>query len=158
MSFALAVEATPEVRGALRPGLAALATAHRNRVRYRASRDLRGSIDIDRATAARYPNAPRWDYVVGWKPHGASADVVSWIEVHPATPHGATEVLTKLRWLRRWLRMASPALERLPREFVWIASGKVSPNLTNSLGPKLAQQGLTFAGRVHTLQNSPVQP
>ena len=158
MSFARAVEATPDVRYALRPGLAALATAHRSRVRYRASRDLRGSIDIDRATAARYPNDPRWDYVVGWTPQGASADVVSWIEVHSATPHGATEVLSKQRWLRGWLRVASPALERLPREFVWIASGKVSPNLTNSLGPKLAQQGLTFAGRVHTLQHAPARP
>ena len=158
MSFARAVEATPDVRHALRPGLAALATADRNRVRYGASRDLRGSIDIDSTTAARYPSDPRWDYVVGWKPQGASGDVVSWIEVHPATPHGATEVLSKLRWLRGWLRVASPALERLPREFVWIASGKVSPNLTNSLGPKLAQQGITFAGRVHRLQNSPTRP
>jgi hypothetical protein len=147
MKFSRAVRKTPALREALRPGLRALKPIDRTRLGCVRSGLLTGSVDVDAALAVHYPNDPRWDYAVGWKQPSQRREMVSWIEVHPATTGGTVEVLRKLDWLQRWLSGYAPMLQQLPREFVWIASGKVAPNLTASIGPILAKRGVRFGGR-----------
>ena len=55
MNFADAVERTPEIAECLKNGLQALKRQDRNQIRYNASRDLRGSVDIDTCLRERYP-------------------------------------------------------------------------------------------------------
>ena len=48
------------------PGLQALSTAHRHCCVAQNSRDLHGSVPLDRCLADQQPTAPRWDYLIGY--------------------------------------------------------------------------------------------
>ena len=48
------------------------------------------------------------------------------VEVHSANTHGVTEMEKKLDWLNTFMnRDGNIELSRLPREYHWVASGKV---------------------------------
>lgn len=144
-SFRQAVLDTPQLAQSFRSGLQALVKVDRKRISCNDSRAIAGSVNLDDALSSRYPNAPRWDYGIGLSAIDGS-DNVKWIEVHPASSLHIDELLKKFSWLRSWLRVSAPKLEALPREFVWIASGKVSLQKGSSQMKKLAQAGLRFAG------------
>ena len=147
MSFRQAVEATPNLGQELRPGLQALG-AYSGRVRCRDPRKLKGSVDIDAALQATDPNGHRWDYAVGHSESGS--DKVYWIEVHPASDHGVTELLAKVAWLNVWLRGDGRRLKDLTKAYVWISSGSTSFTKTSPAARKLAQQGVISAGGYYT--------
>lgn len=71
-------------------------------------RSLVGSVALDNALQARYPNEPRWDYGIGVKKRARVSAV--WIEVHPASTSEVRTVLNKLKWLKNWLEVHAPAL------------------------------------------------
>ena len=144
-SFKQAVLDTPEVAQFLCDGLQALTKGDRKKIAYTNSRALVGSLSLDEALSSQYPNDPIWDYGIGVTVTVGS-DNVKWLEVHPASSQHIDEVLKKLRWLRHWLTNSAPELEALPREFVWIASGKVSLQKGSPQMKKLAQAGLRFVG------------
>jgi hypothetical protein len=77
-----------------RPGLRALKAAHRRLISRDNSR-LTGSIDLDAALINEQPNAPRWDYGIGYQ-HGGDEYAV-WVEVHGAQTSKVREVLNKTR-------------------------------------------------------------
>ncbi|MCG3154869.1 MAG: hypothetical protein DKINENOH_01465 [bacterium] len=129
----------------LNKGLQALAKRDRERIRCRNSRMLAGSLALEQALLMALRNAPLWDYAVGIHLQDGR-DEVKWIEVHPASHSHLDEVLKKLEWLRDWLRAAAPALAELPREFIWVASGKVMLPPGGQHRRRLAQAGLRFAG------------
>ncbi len=143
MSFMDDVNATPNLKGTLRPGLQALSAANKAHVNLESETKLLGSVDVDTALKKTHPQAARWDYVVG-KKQGESAHL-HWIEVHPASSTGnIAEIEAKLVWLTGWMR-GTPLLN-YPRNVVWVASGK---SVFNSRHPKLkalAARGLSFAG------------
>ena len=144
-SFKRAVLETPEVASSMRNGLQALTGVDRKRIAYTNSRIIVGSISFDDALASKYPNAPLWDYGVGLsRPRGS--DQIKWIEVHSAASTHVNELLKKLQWLRTWLRESAGKLDALPREFVWIASGKVHLQQGSPQIRKIAQAGLRFVG------------
>ncbi len=120
MSFAEAVRSTPEVEECLEAGLQALGS-NRRKIRVTSTRDLAGSVNIDACLANRYPNAPRWDYVFGYK------DRVYYIEVHQGRTGEMENVIAKLKWLKRWRKRAANSLEELRERstYHWIASGRV---------------------------------
>lgn len=66
MNFADAVQSTPEIAECLRRGLQALGS-NSNKVEVRVTRDLKGSVDMDSCLTKLYPNAPRWDYIFGYR-------------------------------------------------------------------------------------------
>lgn len=121
MSFADAVRNTPEIAECLKPGLQALGS-NSNKVKVNATRELSGSVDIDTCLAREYPNAPRWDYVFGYK------DLVYYVEVHQGRTSEVENVLAKLTWLKQWRKRASKPLEDLERRssYHWISTGKIA--------------------------------
>jgi hypothetical protein len=125
MGFKQAVAAAEGLEGAYRSGLGALRHADRNKVALPNARRLSGSVNLDEALAESRPNDPRWDYGIGVR-QGRSPERVVWAEVHPAASSNVKEVLRKLAWLKRWLVESAPELQRMPADFVWIASGRVA--------------------------------
>jgi hypothetical protein len=138
MSFKNAVEATPTVKDAYRPGLQALRRTDRAHVECADPRRITGSIDLDEALKADRPDDHRWDYGIGLRDgQGKAQDRVFWLEIHPASAsRHVDDVIDKATWLRAWLNSDAPSLAKLPRQYIWVATGKVaiSPN-----SPKLRQ-------------------
>ena len=120
MSFTDAVQSTLELTECLKSGLQALGS-NRRKIRVDSTRDLTGSVDIDACLARRYPNAPRWDYVFGYK------DRVYYVEVHQGRTGEMENVIVKLEWLRQWRKSSAKSLENLkhPRTYHWISTGRI---------------------------------
>ena len=149
MSFRQAVGATPNLgQDVLRPGLQALG-ADSVRIHCGDPRKLKGSVDIDAALLAADPNGHRWDYAVGHNESGS--DKVYWVEIHPASDHGVTELLAKVAWLNAWLGGDGHRLKGLTKAYVWISSGRTSFTKTSPAARKLAQKGVISAGGYYTL-------
>jgi hypothetical protein len=151
MNFREALENTTSLVNAYRPGLQALKPADSERIECDDTRILSGSADVDAALSHTLPNAPRWDYAVGLR-YDQNNDMVIWIEVHPASStHNLTEVLDKLDWLKEWVTEFAPDLRRLTREYVWVATGKVTFPATSPERRRLARAGITWAGKRYKL-------
>lgn len=143
--------ANTTLANAYRPGLQALKPADSERIECADTRILAGSADVDAALSHTLPNAPRWDYAVGLN-YDQNNDKVLWIEVHPASAtHNVNEVLEKLAWLKSWLTEFAPDLHRLTREYVWIATGKVTFPATSPARRRLASAGITWGGKRYKL-------
>lgn len=117
MTFKEAVEATPDIVTGYRIGLKALGV-HSNIIVVSNTRHLQGSVDIDTCTSTNYPQASRWDYAIAYH------NEVFFIEIHPAISSEVKTVLSKLQWLKAWLRDHAPELNALKAKsrnpFVWI--------------------------------------
>ena len=156
MSFEEAVRAAPApVEGAYRSGKRALAGTYRSRVTCSEPRRLTGSIDLDSALSGEpgYANAPRWDYGIGYKPR-RSPERAIWVEVHPASTSNVGEVISKLNWLRTWLRENTPQLASLTiadgpiRPFVWMATAAVHIPRNSPQARRLNTAGLDMPRRI----------
>jgi len=145
MKFQSAVKATPALASALKEGLQALQQIDRGRIECKNPRILAGSVNVDAALKETLSNAPRWDYGIGVHIDKKN-DRVIWIEVHPASSRHINDILSKLQWLKSWLKTEAPQLYALPREFVWIASGAAAIQPGSPQRKKLAEYGLIFAG------------
>lgn len=149
MSFKAAVEATAGLKGRYKAGLQAMSEGDRGRLDVTDTRRLCGSVNLDAAlrTGAR-ANEHVSDYCVC---HTAGSPKVHWIEVHPASNHGVTELLAKLEWLKQWLAADGSRLEPLTVAYVWISSGKTTFTKTAPNARRLAQSGVFSAGRRYRL-------
>ncbi|RMD80726.1 MAG: hypothetical protein D6809_00430 [Gammaproteobacteria bacterium] len=127
------------------PGLQALRRRHRGRVRCQEARRLTGSVDLDQGLRDRWPEAPRWDYGIGYLLPETGRPAAIWLEVHPAFPGEVAAVLKKLRWLRERLEQC-PGLRRLTdraeRPYRWVASDRprIPPHLPEAR--RLRQAGM----------------
>jgi len=144
MSFSAAVKNTEILSFAYQSGLQALKRFDRAKITCANSRNCTGSVDLESALSASWPNQPIWDYGIGYRTKNAS-EIVYWVEVHPASSKNVQEVLNKLTWLKNWLESA-PALNRLHKRFVWVASGKVSLPPHSPQRKRIAQAGIVFPG------------
>lgn len=137
MSFAKAVQDTPEIAACLQAGLQSLG-ANSQKVTIKSPRDLAGSVNIDVCVAALYPNDHRWDYLFGYKAH------FYYVEVHPGTTGEVKIVIAKLHWLKQWHRHSAPSLEDCQDQstYHWIASGKVAITKNSKYSRQLAQNGI----------------
>ena len=136
MSFVDAVQSTPEITECLKPGLQALGS-NSNKVRADSTRELMGSVDIDTCLAKDYPDAPRWDYVFGYKSR------IYYVEVHPADSTGEVKnVIAKLVWLKQWRKRSAPNLDDLENRstYHWVSSGRTEPNLKRGSYRRLLDQ------------------
>jgi hypothetical protein len=150
MRFQNAVLATEGLKRAYRPGLQALKRADRARILCRRPQELAGSVDLDSVLQHAYPSDPVWDYGVAHRARH-DAEVVYWVEVHPASSSHIQEVLDKLSWLKQWLVSSAPSLNALKRQFVWVASGSVHLPPNTPERRRLASSGIRFAGKVLSL-------
>ena len=120
MNFIRAIQSTPEIAECLKGGLQALERQDRNKIRNYASRDLKGSVHIDKCLEGHYPNAPRWDYVFGYK------DRIYYVEVHSAdNTRKVRELTAKLGGLKQWRKLSAKNLENLEGQstYHWISTG-----------------------------------
>ena len=118
IKFKLAVEATPDVSTGYRAGLTALG-AYSNRIEVSDTTKLQGSLDIDLCTTAKYPNENRWDYAFAYN------EQVFFVEVHSANTSEVKTMLKKLQWLKDWLHLKAPEINKLKAKsdaFIWIQS------------------------------------
>ncbi len=145
MRFKNAVEKTEGLAEAYRLGLRALKKTHRERITCKNTTNLSGSVDLDEALCDSHPDDPRWDYGIGIR-DSQSSDRVTWLEVHPASSSHIQDVINKFAWLKQWLSSSAPLLNRMPAEYVWVASGGVHIPPNSPQRKKLAIQGIRFAG------------
>jgi hypothetical protein len=110
----------------LKPGLRAIKKGEgHGQIVAEKPKQLLGSAAIDDDCLSAYPNANRWDYVVGYERGGKA--VAYFIEVHSAQTSGVSEMEKKLQWLRGFLGEApQKKLAALYREYHWVASGKIN--------------------------------
>jgi hypothetical protein len=144
VTFKEAVESTAETTDAWQPGLQALTRSDRQRVEVNNSRRLTGSVCLDTALQEDYPSDPRWDYGIGYK---NNVESVYWVEIHPANEGAVETVLSKLAWLKKWLKERANDLDSLQKQFVWISSGKTSFTQSSPQAKRCASQGIKVAGR-----------
>ncbi|HUY14998.1 MAG TPA: hypothetical protein VMX16_15430 [Terriglobia bacterium] len=136
MSLRQDVEQTKGLESCYQPGLKALKQRDRKQIQIE---HPVGSADVDTALRSNYPNAARWDYLIGQR--SGAATRVHWVEVHPANgDHTIGEVAQKLQWLKTWL--SGTPLRSYASRYYWVASGKCSFNGRYPKLRSLIQQGL----------------
>ncbi|RMD68020.1 MAG: hypothetical protein D6819_10380 [Gammaproteobacteria bacterium] len=116
---------------------------HASKIRPQDPRRLTGSVDLDRALARTHPNAPRWDYGIGYDL--GHREAAYWIEVHPANTSNVREVIQKLIWLKGFLQQNAPLwhlTQNAGNPYRWIASGKVNISRNTPQFRQLSQSGL----------------
>jgi hypothetical protein len=148
MTFRKSVSQTPSVSTAYRDGLGALRETDRSKISIEDTRLLKGSIDLDSALKREEPASNRWDYGIAWKRNQNSPEQIAWVEVHPLrSGKNLKEIEQKWIWLRGWLNGNGHRLDKFPREFICIASGKMQFSKTAPQLRRLAQQGIRMPGR-----------
>jgi len=148
MKFSAAVKDTIGISDAFSDGLGALKKADKKRVSAQKPRNLIGSIDLDSALKELFPDTPRWDYGIAY---ADEAEIIHWVEVHPASSGHIAEVIAKLDWLKKWLEETANKLNEIPRKFVWVSSGSVSLQPGSPQRKLLATKGVYFAGAHYTI-------
>lgn len=110
--------------GACQPGLRALKGEHRRKIEPENSRQILGSVDIDGWYADQEPNAPRWDYVVGYG--SGPTPRAYFVEIHPGGIEEIDEIRSKWEWLMKKLRAKkSPFLsDRWGASYHWLVPNK----------------------------------
>lgn len=136
--FKAAVEDTLDIASGYCIGLQAMKN-YSIKVQAADTKQLTGSVDIDKAVKEKYPQDARWDYVVGYQQY------VYFVEVHSAETSEVKTVLAKLKWLKDWLRTQAQELVKMQSpadSFVWIPSGRMGilPNSPQAM--RLNQSGL----------------
>lgn len=147
-----AVIQTPQLgEGAYCQGLRALTSSHRGRIITQQSQ-LLGSINVDTALRQTYPQQPRWDYGIGIQRDGDTAAI--WVEFHPAETNKVDEVLSKVKWLKHWLRQNAPLLDALTPDqnaFHWVATNGCHIPRTSPQARRLFGEGLELPRRILNL-------
>lgn len=146
MTFKEAVEQTPDVKDALRPGLQALRAEDRPHVEAADTRQLRGSADIDAALLSREPSSNRWDFGIGYQHDDREDEVIYWTEMHTGSTSEVKVVIKKAQWLVNWLKTRAPKLYAIDHEIVWVSSGATSMTLTDPRRKQMANVGLRHVG------------
>lgn len=142
MTFRQAVQATPAIRHAYRPGLKALAETARAKITCNSPRRLTGSMHLDEELRGAEPHSARWDYGVGYR--GSKPENAIWIEVHPASSDSVSDMVNKLRWLKNWLQSQAPKLWELTRgDYRWVSTdGRIAISPNSPQAKRLAAAGL----------------
>ena len=140
MNFINAIRNVSEIAECLKNGLQAFERQDRKKIKVNSSRDLKGSVYIDKCLERRYPNEHRWDYVFGYK------DRIYYVEIHPAeNTRKVEEITTKLGWLKRWRERSAKSLGDLEGQstYHWISTGKTASSVKRGKYRQiLAQNGI----------------
>lgn len=139
--FKTAVENTKHINKSYCNGLKALGD-YSKKIELGDTTSCEGSVDIDSAVRALYPQSNRWDYCFGY------CGEIFFVEVHSANTSEVTTVLKKLQWLKDWLQAHATEINNLKAKsktpYYWIQSKgfdipKTSPQyrlaVTNKIKP-----------------------
>ncbi len=144
-AFQEAVEKTEDVKDGFRIGKQAIKNTDRPKIEATDSQKFQGSLDIDSQVKSFYPHDPRWDYAICY------ADTMYYVEVHPAETSEVDKMISKLRWLKNWLRDKAPLIDKLPKAshpFIWLQSGRFAILPTSKEMKKLSASGLITTNKL----------
>lgn len=144
-AFQVAVELTEEVKKGFSVGKQAIKHADRNKVNATDSKKLQGSLDIDSQVKMLYPHDPRWDYALSYD------DKIYFFEVHPAETSEVGKVISKVKWLKNWLKTKAVKINELPKAdhpYTWIQSGRYAILPTAKEKMQLSVAGITTANKL----------
>lgn len=124
--------------GCARPGLEALKSEHRDRIRLEHFASC--SVDLDKCREPHEPNVDRWDYVVVLR----DGDDAIAIEPHPAAADQVDEILRKQRWAMETLNREAPSLRVIA--WVWLTSSDDEPYFArhHAATHRLAEAGIKY--------------
>ena len=115
-------------------GLNAIKNVDKQKMKFKNSRDINCSIDIDNCFKQNYPNSPRWDYFVCY------GDKAYFIEIHPANGgEKVKEVINKLDWLMTNI-LNKINCKNLKKEIFWIATGEIRYSPRSNYMKKITQK------------------
>ena len=144
-AFQVAVENTEEVKNGFRVGMQAIKSADRSKVDAAENKKLQGSLDIDSQVKTLYPMDPRWDYALSY------ADKIYYLEVHPAETSEIDKVVSKVKWLKNWLKTKATKINKLPKAehpYIWIQSGRYAILPTSKDKMKLSVSGIVTTNKL----------
>lgn len=144
-AFQVAVENTEEVKNGFRVGKQAIKSADRSKVDAAENKKLQGSLDIDSQVKTLYPMDPRWDYALSY------ADKIYYLEVHPAETSEIDKVVSKVKWLKNWLKTKATKINKLPKAehpYIWIQSGRYAILPTSKDKMKLSVSGIVTTNKL----------
>ncbi len=148
MFFKKQVESTADIKGCYQRGLQALGN-NSQKIKVSEKSKLTGSVNLDKCTSSKYPNDPRWDYIIGYK------EVCYFIELHPASTKNIKEVIKKLDWLKGWLINEGKAIDKIKSKkspYRWIATGGVAILKNSPQARGLAKSGVTYPQGIARLE------
>lgn len=127
------------------PGLGAIKKQHREKIMINNSRNLQGSMDVDKSCKDSEPNSPRWDYLVVILKN--NQENLALIEIHGAAkPKNAKEMIKKKAWLNQWL--INVRLVDFKKKIFWIAANGVFILPQSRYAKELAKSGIPLPKRV----------
>lgn len=144
-AFQVAVEQTEDVKNGFCAGKQAIKNADRSKVYTADSKKLQGSLDIDNQVKMLYPQDPRWDYAVSYD------DKIYYFEVHPAETSEVDKVVSKVKWLKKWLKTKAAKINELPKAdhpYIWVQSGRYAILPTAKEKMKLSAVGIMTANKL----------
>lgn len=123
-TFSDVVNACPPLQ--CRKGLQAIKRSEgKGKISGEDARKILGSVSLEDDCKGMHPNSNLWDYLVGYE--RSNAVVAHYIEVHPAETSEVALIEKKLDWLERFLQDdAQRGLVSFPREYHWVASGRIN--------------------------------
>jgi hypothetical protein len=137
-----ALRSASPLQHAVKDGLGAIKASHRGYFDKSVRNSFADSLDADVALQPGREQENRWDYLLG---HQQSNSVIA-VEPHSAGNAEISTVIRKLEAARAQLR------EHLRegvviRKWLWVASGRVQFAPFDKATIRLAQSGITFAGK-----------
>ncbi len=145
-AFQEAVEKTPEVKNGFYAGKQAIKNSDRSKIEATDDRKLQGSLDIDGQVKSLYPRESRWDYALSYD------DIIYYVEIHPAETSEVDKVVSKVSWLKNWLKTKAPEIDKLPKAdypYVWVQSGRYAILPTSKEMKKLSAAGLLVVSKLN---------
>jgi len=103
------------------------------------TQDVDGSVDIDHAVESLYGDDPRWDYAIGYD------GKICFVEIHPAYTSEVRKMISKLEWLKKWLKDKAPLLDDMQKispAYIGIQSGRCAILPGSRQAKELAEAGL----------------
>lgn len=143
--FQRAIENTAEVKNGFCVGKQAIKSTDRSKVDAADKNKLQGSLDIDSQVKELYPNDPRWDYAISYD------DKIYYFEIHPAETSEVDKVVSKVKWLKSWLKTKATEINKLPkaeRPYTWVQSGRYAIIPTAREKKKLSVSGIATANKL----------
>lgn len=137
-----ALQQSSALQSAIKPGIGAVAAAHRVHLDAPIRRSFEDSLDLDLALQEGHEQENRWDYLLG---HAPSAKVIA-LEPHSAREDAISTVIRKRKAAKQQLtdhwRPGMPI-----SIWLWVASGPVRFADTEKARRRLDQEGIQFVGR-----------
>lgn len=131
-----------ELREAVRDGMQAVASCHRDCFDTHVRAQFSDGLDLEAAFRTKHPNDSRWDYLLGHRPSGHLVAV----EPHAYRDGDVAAVIAKRRWALAALA-TELAEDRRVSTWLWVATGRaIAP--TEQLARRLDQNGICRVSRV----------